>query len=262
MGRRTAKVLQIEPEARPALARYGSPARMTVLPWEDAAEFEALLAELADEHRPDGPTERHLVEELASIMWRSRRVGLAEAAVYRAGLHDAVSSYRAEQTVKRALAHVGVGGTGGAAAAVQATPEDTAAELRDLDEDQGMSEAALRRLAAGGESAYDRALEALREDTRGWWARALEDGESDPDKVPYAADAGSLRRFLEGEVMPHHCEQRQELENRPLIAAQAYGEALDPARLITLGRYETHLDRKLEKTLAMLLKLKELRSAS
>jgi hypothetical protein len=38
------------------------------------------------------------------------------------------------------------------------------------------------------------------------------------------------------------------------------GEALDLDRLERLGRYEVHLDRKLERTLAMLLKLKELRT--
>ena len=34
---------------------------------------------------------------------------------------------------------------------------------------------------------------------------------------------------------------------------------LDPERLEGLARYEVHLDRKLERMLAMLLKLKELR---
>ena len=56
------------------------------------------------------------------------------------------------------------------------------------------------------------------------------------------------------------CETRsKEPENRPLIHAQAFGEALDPDRLQGLARYEVHLDRKLERTLAMLLKLKDLR---
>jgi hypothetical protein len=47
----------------------------------------------------------------------------------------------------------------------------------------------------------------------------------------------------------------------PLIREQAFGEAFDPHQLERLGRYEVHLDRKLERTLAMLLKLKELRSS-
>jgi hypothetical protein len=47
--------------------------------------------------------------------------------------------------------------------------------------------------------------------------------------------------------------------NRPLIREQALGEALDPDKLERLGRYEVHLDRKLERVLALLLRLKDLR---
>jgi hypothetical protein len=52
---------------------------------------------------------------------------------------------------------------------------------------------------------------------------------------------------------------RKELANRPLIREQAFGESLDPDKLERLGRYEVHLDRKLERMLAMLLRLKDLR---
>ncbi len=41
--------------------------------------------------------------------------------------------------------------------------------------------------------------------------------------------------------------------------AQAQGESLDIARLENLSRYEIFLDRKLERTLSMLLKLQALR---
>jgi hypothetical protein len=44
---------------------------------------------------------------------------------------------------------------------------------------------------------------------------------------------------------------------RPLIREQAFGEALDAGKLEQLGRYEVHLDRKLERMLAMLLRLKD-----
>jgi hypothetical protein len=43
------------------------------------------------------------------------------------------------------------------------------------------------------------------------------------------------------------------------IKAQTLGEGLQAQRLEKLNRYETHLDRKFERTLSMLLKLKELR---
>ena len=56
-----------------------------------------------------------------------------------------------------------------------------------------------------------------------------------------------------------YVQRRKELENRPLIRAQAFGQSLDPDKLSRLARYEVHLDRKLERTLAMLLRLQDLR---
>jgi hypothetical protein len=44
-----------------------------------------------------------------------------------------------------------------------------------------------------------------------------------------------------------------------VVREQAFGEALDPDKLERLGRYEVHLDRKLDRMLAMLLRLKDLR---
>ena len=51
-------------------------------------------------------------------------------------------------------------------------------------------------------------------------------------------------------------------ETRRMIRTQAFGEAVDPNRLERLSRYETHLDRKLGRMLAMLFKLQELRRAA
>mgnify|MGYP005865935287 CR=1 FL=1 len=47
---------------------------------------------------------------------------------------------------------------------------------------------------------------------------------------------------------------------QPATRSQTLGEAVQVGRLESLARYETHLDRKFERTLAMLLKLRELRS--
>jgi hypothetical protein len=63
-------------------------------------------------------------------------------------------------------------------------------------------------------------------------------------------------------VLPWFEKRRKELANRPLIRDQAFGEALDPDKLERLGRYEVHLDRKLERMLAMLLRLKGLRQGT
>ena len=99
---------------------------------------------------------------------------------------------------------------------------------------------------------------------REWWDQQLgwEPDDYDKDQTPYRADADSLRRFLESEVLPWYEKRELELDNRPLIRAQAHGEAVDPDRLERLARYEVHLDRKLERMLAMLFKLQELRRAA
>lgn len=51
----------------------------------------------------------------------------------------------------------------------------------------------------------------------------------------------------------------QEARFVPAIKAQTLGEGLQAHRLEKLNRYETYLDRKFERTLAMILKMKELR---
>jgi hypothetical protein len=66
--------------------RHGVPSRYTVLPWEDQNEYITLLSALVNEHRSQGPTEEHLVEELAGIIWRKQRLRLAEAAAHQRGL--------------------------------------------------------------------------------------------------------------------------------------------------------------------------------
>jgi hypothetical protein len=140
--------------------RQGLLSRYTVLPWEDADEYQAIVTALVDCHAPYGPTEEHLVEEIAGIVWRKRRLRLAEAAAHRRSLEGP------------------------------------------------------------------------------WWeALARDPEEMNEDKKPAT----------------------EELANRPLIPEQVFGEALDADKLERLARYEIHLDRKLERMLAMLLRLKALR---
>lgn len=240
--------------------RHGVLSRYIVLPWEDADEYHALVAALAGEHAPQGPTEEHLVEELAGILWRKRRLRLAEAAAHRRGLEDTFSPYR--KTKQAALAHLGVSDPSeDVSDAVRATATDTAEEMADLEADEVMTHRALGLLGSNRNDAYETALAALREDTRAWWADELarDSAELEEDESPATANVESLRHFLEAEVLPWFETRKQELANRPLIREQAFGEALDPDKLERLGRYEVHLDRKLERMLTMLLRLKDLR---
>src|SRR5829696_7073276 len=71
------------------------------------SRYQAVLAALVAEHAPQGPTEEHLLEEIAGILWRKRRLRLAEGAAHRRGLEDTMASYR--ETAKVALTHLDAG---------------------------------------------------------------------------------------------------------------------------------------------------------
>jgi hypothetical protein len=243
--------------------RHGVLSRYTVLPWENADEYRALLEALVAEHGPQGPTEEHLVEEIAGIMWRKRRLRLAEAAAHRRGLDGTLASYR--ETVKVALVHLDTTGQSERVVdAIRASAEDTRDDLTDMEADETMTRHALELLRSKRNDAYEAALAALREDTQAWWADMLA---RDPDEIeegeePATADVEGLRSFIEGEVLPWFENRKKELANRPLIREQAFGESLDADKLERLGRYEIHLDRKLERMLAMSLRLKDLRRSA
>ena len=240
--------------------KHGLLSRYTVLPWEDAAEYHDLIAALLDEHAPRGPTEEHLVEELAGIFWRKRRLRLAEGAAHRRGLEATKSPYG--HTVSSALVLVDCSGQSEwVGNAIRATGSDTQQDIVDMEEDEVITRRALDLLNSNRNDAYEAALAALREDTQEWWAEVLasDPEEQEEDEEPASADAEGLRRFLEEEALPWFENRKKELATRPLIREQAFGEALDPDKLERLGRYEVHLDRKLERMLAMLLRLKELR---
>lgn len=57
--------------------KHGILSKLAVLAHEDAGEFSELMEALIEEHQPAGVTEMVLVEELASAIWRKRRVLLA-----------------------------------------------------------------------------------------------------------------------------------------------------------------------------------------
>lgn len=66
--------------------KHGILSNLAVLAHENHDEFDSPQAALIAEHRPAGMTEQHLVEELATIIWRKRRVLLAEGAEINRGL--------------------------------------------------------------------------------------------------------------------------------------------------------------------------------
>jgi hypothetical protein len=243
--------------------RHAVLSRYTVLPWEDESEYRALLDALAAEHLPNGPTEEHLVEELAGVIWRKRRLRMAEAAVYREKLrHDATHYNDPEHLVGAALMPItgNVQSKADIPRALSATPTDTARDLRDVKRDQAMTQRAWNTLTAGGPDAYTRALSALRDDTRRYWDECL--AEPPDDGLTYTANAGALKAWIRHHWKDWYEQPIAELEHRGVIRDQALGTAYAAQDLDVPARYEVHLDRKLERTLAMLFRLRELRQSA
>ena len=232
--------------------KHGILSRYTVLSHENHADYESLVNALLAEHLPAGATEQHLVEELASIIWRKRRVLQAEGATINKGLKDSALSAKTVIPTSAPFER-GLSGAGtDLRDLMDMTAADVAASQKDTRHDLEATEQAARILRKGGARAYTNALQALTPDSRDLWEDSVADGE-------YRADAEGLKNFLYEHLFPlcHHLEKQA--RHHDAIVNQTVGEGLQAYRLEKLSRYETHLDRKLERTLGMLVKLKELR---
>jgi len=234
--------------------KHGILSQLVVLAHESQLEFDGLFTALLEEHRPGGMTERHLIEELATIIWRKRRVLLAESAKINEGLKSAVNSPKSimpsAAPFQRGLANENTD--------IRDLFEMTTQEVADSQHNAELDLAATQKASAilrkGGPNAYTKARRALIQESRDWWDEHV-------DEESYPATADGLAAFIRESLEPICYRMVKEAKYTPAIKAQTLGEGLRAHLLEKLNRYETHLDRKFERTLAMLLKLKQLRGA-
>lgn len=236
--------------------RHGILSRETVLPHESRQDFEFLLNELQNEYAPNGQTEKALVEELASILWRKRRVLAAEGAQINSGIACVMTnSLRLANHATPFLPKI----TGNELLGGETLP---VREILVLDTD-GLERrmAAFRAtcesvdksrqlLSLGGRGAARKALEALPSSLTDLWYA----------KDRYGETIYQVDRFLENEVLPHLAEEKRLLENADSLRRQALGSAVSGLPFESIARYEAHLDRKFERTLSMLIKLKAMKT--
>jgi len=233
--------------------KHGVLSTLVVLPHEDKEEYSEFLSNLVQEHLPSGPTEMHLVEELAGIMWRQRRVLLAENAEINSGLHNvATGSYHKTATLAVPFIQGMPDRPSDMQDLIQATPEQVTQSQKETRHDLECTEKASAILRKGGPVAYQKALKALLPDSRVWWESHVEEDE-------YQPNSEGLAEFIDKHLLPLCVSMEREARHHYSIKSQTLGEGLKAERLEKLSRYETHLDRKFERILAMLIKLKELR---
>ncbi|EXI91948.1 MAG: hypothetical protein AW12_00936 [Candidatus Accumulibacter sp. BA-94] len=234
--------------------KHGVLSRHVVLPHEDRAEFDELRDALVFEHQPFGATELHLVEELAGVLWRKRRVLMAEGAKINEGLKSAVNSPKLVMPSAAPFQRGLTDENADLRDLLDATPEEIVERQRVAALDLVATQKAAAILRKGGPSAYTKARRALIQDSRDWWDQQVEEEE-------HPATAEGLAQFIRDALEPICHQMVKESQYTSAIRAQTLGEGLRAHLLENLNRYETHLDRKFERTLAMLLKLKDLRGA-
>src|SRR6516162_9008803 len=168
--------------------RHGILSADTVLPWEDKLEYQSLLSALVEEYTPHGPTEEHLVEEIACVIWRKRRLRLAEAGSYQRGIAQATEPL--SDTLITAL-KVGLRPI---MDIVSPTLPVTERDLAALERRDALLRA-LEILRAGKPGAYKAALAELDDETRTSWQEELAPERKDTDDK-YPDEASTLFKAI------------------------------------------------------------------
>ena len=255
---KTAEMADLNPQpyevVRFNALKHGILSRYTVLSHENHADYESLVNSLMDEHLPAGATEQHLIEELASVIWRKRRVLQAEGATINQDLKLVASNTKA---VVQAAAPFqrGIYSQSIDLGDVMDLSQDEVTELqRTASQDMQSLQKASRLLRQAAKGAYKKAIAALLPDSQEMWRDAVAAGR-------YIGNAQGLSSYIEDVLNPLIIQMDKEARYHEDIKNQALGQGLVAYKLQQLSRYETHLDRKFERTLGMLIKMKEMRIA-
>ncbi len=235
--------------------KHGVLSKVTILPLENADEYSGLLNSLIAEYAPATPTQEHLVEELAGIIWRKRRLKLAEKYLFNDQLEKSTDTF--SNTAKRAL--ISFDGHDQSykykvPEAVCKSDEQNKETVEEFREHLKLIEKQLKIVKKS--DTYEKAIESM----ENYFVEIWEDHVSEYSSRK--RDLDTLKGFLDKEINEWE-NNISEIEARPIVKEQAIGYALFPTdRHEKLQRYETSLDRKFEKTLSVLIKLQEISAGS
>lgn len=229
--------------------KHGVLSREAVLSWEAKEDYDSLLMAFEEDYEPEGVTETYLVTELAQVVWRKRRLRMAEKTIVKSNLMNC-DSY-SNTTIKKAIyAHPEIKRLekGTVEGAFRMSDKEAKEQIKYLQKTIRGFEKLLEQ-----DLTYDGYMDTIDDDLKSSWKDWLEEPQ-------YSPNVDSFRRFIKNNCIDYYQEQLDPLLVRDAIKEEALSEAAEPtARFTNLSRYETTLDRKFEKTLAMLIKLQELR---
>ena len=249
--------------------KHGVLSKYTVMHWENRDDYDALLSSLIDEYKPTNATEEHLVEELAGIIWRKMRLRYAEMSSLQTSLsrNIGLEFFSSKDSVKEALLrNTDEVKSFDIKQAVLSNEEETMNELTKTN--NKFKCCLLSQQIIAQSNSYDDALLALDEEDQNDWInnwlgedeedQTQEDQEQFSDEY-YTASTADLLLYIE-DLKKRYGSRIYELENRSKVKHQTLGKTFFyDKELNKYMRYESHLDKKFEKTLAMLIRLQDLR---
>jgi hypothetical protein len=263
-----AKVIGYDASKYNAL-KHGVLSKYTVMHWENRDDYDALLSSLIDEYKPTNATEEHLVEELAGIIWRKMRLRYAEMSSLQTSLSKNIGLevFSSKECVKEALLSSSDKlRSFDIKQAVLSSEEETINELAKTN--NKLKCCLLSEQIIAESDSYNDALLALDEEDQNEWInnwlgedeedQTQEDEEQFSDEY-YTASTGDLLLYIE-DLKKRYEKSIYELKNRSKVKHQTLGKAFFyDKELNKYIRYESHLDKRFEKTLAMLIRLQDLR---
>jgi len=263
-----AKVIGYDASKYNAL-KHGILSKYTVMHWENRDDYDALLGSLIDEYKPANATEEHLVEELAGIIWRKMRLKYAEMSSLQTSLsrNIGLEVFSSKDCVKEALLSSSDKlKSFDIKQAVLSSEKETINELEKTN--NKLKCCLLSEQIIAESNSYNDALLALDEEDQSDWInnwlgedeenQKQEDQEQSSDEY-YSASTEDLLLYIE-DLKKCYGSRIYELENRSKVRHQALGKTFFyDKELNKYIRYESHLDKKFEKTLAMLIRLQDLR---
>ena len=234
--------------------KHGILSRYTVLSHENHADYESLVNSLMDEHLPAGPTEQHLIEEMASVIWRKCRVLQAKGATINQDLKSVASNTKAVVQAAAPFQRGVYSQSIDLGDVMDLSQDEVTEHQRAAIQDMESLKKASRLLRQAAKGAYKKAIAALLPDFREMWREATAGKQ-------YTGDSQGLSSCINEILYPLIIQLDKEARYHEDIKNQALGQGLIAYKLQQLSRFETHLDRKFDRTLGMLIKLKEIRLA-
>jgi len=234
--------------------KHGVLSQCAILPWEDQTAHEQLLGNLLKDYQPENTIQQHLVEELANIIWRKQRITTAYQANYYCKLQRRIKNMDYDGSL---IANAMMQHPDGDIHQRQAdkwllekyltqTPQQVAAQLPTKEHYYQQ----LQQVLADDQAYTDIFKQLDDEDQKGWVA-ICEDNDIEANKK-------TLGSYIEQRLLPELKKDIDAMKLHPVILKQAIGEANMPSNTESnLSRYEMQLDRKFERTLAMLIKLQQ-----